>query len=193
MSSNKPPDPKRVGILGGMGPAATVDLMAKVLAATSGVDARSKVTGMLKFADDLVRRHPDGSVWLVVAGGKAQFRGVGTVNGVAGYRFTLQAPSMIPLLTYLDDASTREKVWWAYNQRASSGEHDNRGHLLRILERDVDLGEDGRFVIRVAGPADDIDVGMVEGCSHPMGPLRLTDLVGLDVELAHRLAEQLDG
>ena len=29
--------------------------------------------------------------------------------------------------------------------------------FLRILERDVDLGEDGRFVIRVAGPADDID------------------------------------
>jgi 3-hydroxybutyryl-CoA dehydrogenase len=32
--------------------------------------------------------------------------------------------------------------------------------------------------------ADDIDVGMVEGCSHPMGPLRLTDLIGLDTTLA---------
>ena len=32
------------------------------------------------------------------------------------------------------------------------------GRFLRILERDVDLGEDGRFVIRVAGPADEIDV-----------------------------------
>ena len=30
--------------------------------------------------------------------------------------------------------------------------------FLRIIERDVDLGEDGRFVIRVAGPADEIDV-----------------------------------
>jgi signal transduction histidine kinase len=28
---------------------------------------------------------------------------------------------------------------------------------LRLLERDVDLGEDGRFIIRVAGPADEID------------------------------------
>jgi 3-hydroxybutyryl-CoA dehydrogenase len=28
--------------------------------------------------------------------------------------------------------------------------------------------------------ADDIDAGMVEGCSHPMGPLALADLVGLD-------------
>jgi 3-hydroxybutyryl-CoA dehydrogenase len=32
--------------------------------------------------------------------------------------------------------------------------------------------------------AQDIDVGMVEGCSHPMGPLRLADLIGLDTTLA---------
>jgi 3-hydroxybutyryl-CoA dehydrogenase len=32
--------------------------------------------------------------------------------------------------------------------------------------------------------ADDIDTGMVEGCNHPMGPLRLTDLIGLDTTLA---------
>ena len=32
--------------------------------------------------------------------------------------------------------------------------------------------------------ADDIDSGMVEGCAHPMGPLRLIDLVGLDTTLA---------
>ena len=28
--------------------------------------------------------------------------------------------------------------------------------ILRLLERDIDLGEDGRFVVRVAGPADEI-------------------------------------
>jgi signal transduction histidine kinase len=28
--------------------------------------------------------------------------------------------------------------------------------LLRMVERDIDLGEDGRFVVRVAGPADEI-------------------------------------
>jgi 3-hydroxybutyryl-CoA dehydrogenase len=28
--------------------------------------------------------------------------------------------------------------------------------------------------------AEDIDAGMVEGCSHPMGPLALADLIGLD-------------
>ncbi|MFM8267230.1 MAG: 3-hydroxybutyryl-CoA dehydrogenase [Ilumatobacteraceae bacterium] len=37
--------------------------------------------------------------------------------------------------------------------------------------------------------ADDIDSGMVEGCNHPMGPLRLTDLIGLDTTMA--VAESL--
>jgi 3-hydroxybutyryl-CoA dehydrogenase len=32
--------------------------------------------------------------------------------------------------------------------------------------------------------ADDIDTGMVEGCNHPMGPLHLSDLIGLDTTLA---------
>lgn len=32
--------------------------------------------------------------------------------------------------------------------------------------------------------AEDVDQGMVLGCSHPMGPLRLTDMVGLDVVAA---------
>lgn len=34
------------------------------------------------------------------------------------------------------------------------------------------------------GSAQDIDNGMVYGCNHPMGPLALTDLIGLDVILA---------
>lgn len=32
--------------------------------------------------------------------------------------------------------------------------------------------------------AEDIDCGMVEGCAHPMGPLALTDLIGLDTTMA---------
>ncbi len=32
--------------------------------------------------------------------------------------------------------------------------------------------------------AEDIDTGMVQGCAHPMGPLRLTDLIGLDTTKA---------
>jgi 3-hydroxybutyryl-CoA dehydrogenase len=37
--------------------------------------------------------------------------------------------------------------------------------------------------------AEDIDAGMVEGCAHPMGPLHLTDLIGLDTTMA--VAESL--
>jgi 3-hydroxybutyryl-CoA dehydrogenase len=37
--------------------------------------------------------------------------------------------------------------------------------------------------------ANDIDEGMVRGCSHPMGPLRLADLIGLDTTMA--VAESL--
>jgi 3-hydroxybutyryl-CoA dehydrogenase len=37
--------------------------------------------------------------------------------------------------------------------------------------------------------AEDIDTGMVEGCNHPMGPLHLADLIGLDTTLA--VAESL--
>jgi 3-hydroxybutyryl-CoA dehydrogenase len=36
---------------------------------------------------------------------------------------------------------------------------------------------------------DDIDAGMVEGCAHPMGPLALSDLIGLDTMQA--VAESL--
>ena len=36
---------------------------------------------------------------------------------------------------------------------------------------------------------DDIDAGMIEGCAHPMGPLALSDLIGLDTMKA--VAESL--
>jgi 3-hydroxybutyryl-CoA dehydrogenase len=32
--------------------------------------------------------------------------------------------------------------------------------------------------------AEDIDTGMVVGCAHPLGPLALTDLIGLDTTMA---------
>lgn len=55
-------------------------------------------------------------------------------KGKAGYRLTLQAPSMMAVLTYADDRSLRESIWRAYNTRAVSGETDNRPVIARILE-----------------------------------------------------------
>ncbi len=55
-------------------------------------------------------------------------------KGIAGWRFTLQAPSYTPVMMYLDDAAVRQKMYRAYAVRASRGEHDNRQLLSRILE-----------------------------------------------------------
>jgi 3-hydroxybutyryl-CoA dehydrogenase len=41
-----------------------------------------------------------------------------------------------------------------------------------------------RMVSSGTATADDIDTGMTAGCAHPMGPLRLADLIGLDTVAA---------
>ncbi len=55
-------------------------------------------------------------------------------KGFAGWRFTLQAPSYVALMTYLDDAAIRRHVWRAYTLRATEPERDNRPLIGRILE-----------------------------------------------------------
>jgi oligopeptidase A len=52
----------------------------------------------------------------------------------AGYRFTLQAPSVTAVLTYADDADLRRDIWTAFNARGTSGEHDNRALIGKLLE-----------------------------------------------------------
>lgn len=51
-----------------------------------------------------------------------------------GWRFTLHAPSLVAVLTYLDDAGIREQVWRAYNTRATRGVRDNRELIVEVLE-----------------------------------------------------------
>ncbi|MFF9031610.1 3-hydroxybutyryl-CoA dehydrogenase [Streptomyces iakyrus] len=41
-----------------------------------------------------------------------------------------------------------------------------------------------RMVASGTATAEDIDTGMTAGCAHPMGPLRLADLIGLDTVAA---------
>ena len=64
----------------------------------------------------------------------AAARASAEAKGAKGWRFTLQAPSYLALMTYLDDAVIREQVYRAYSTRATSGAHDNREILSRILE-----------------------------------------------------------
>lgn len=51
-----------------------------------------------------------------------------------GWRFTLQAPSYIAIMTYADDPALREKFYRAYNSRCAAGQFDNVSNLHRILE-----------------------------------------------------------
>jgi oligopeptidase A len=55
-------------------------------------------------------------------------------RGKSGYRLTLQAPSLIPVLTYVEDAALREELYSAFEARATQGEFDNRPLILKILE-----------------------------------------------------------
>ena len=50
------------------------------------------------------------------------------------WRFTLQAPSYIALMTYLDSEPIRRAVYEAFVNRAVDEKHDNVSAMLRILE-----------------------------------------------------------
>ncbi|MEW6775426.1 MAG: M3 family metallopeptidase [Bdellovibrionota bacterium] len=54
-------------------------------------------------------------------------------KGKEGWRFTLQAPSFLAAMTYLDDAGIREKLYRTYNTRAAGDSRDNREVILKIL------------------------------------------------------------
>lgn len=64
---------------------------------------------------------------------KAMAKASAEAKGKAGYRFTLQAPSLTPVLTYLDDPDIRRTLWQAYNERATGGPFDNTELLRSIL------------------------------------------------------------
>jgi oligopeptidase A len=64
----------------------------------------------------------------------AAARAAAEAKGRDGWRFTLQGPSYLAVMTYLDDATVREQIWRAYNARATSGDHDNRPLIEKILD-----------------------------------------------------------
>ncbi len=50
------------------------------------------------------------------------------------WRFTLQFPSMYPLMQHLEDDAIRKQVWEASSQVGSKGEHDNTSFIGEILK-----------------------------------------------------------
>ncbi|MEU4954590.1 3-hydroxyacyl-CoA dehydrogenase NAD-binding domain-containing protein [Streptomyces lavendulae] len=74
----------------------------------------------------------------------------------------------------LDDLADRQLVIEAVTENA-----DVKTETLAALDKVlVDMAESG------FATATDIDAGMELGCAHPMGPLRLADLIGLDTVAA---------
>ncbi len=55
-------------------------------------------------------------------------------KGQSGWRLTLQAPSYMPAMMYLDDADIRERLYRAYNTRAAASPRDNPALIVEILE-----------------------------------------------------------
>ncbi len=53
--------------------------------------------------------------------------------GKTGWRFTLQGPSYLAAVTYLDDPHLRERLYRAMATRATHKKHDNRGLVEEVL------------------------------------------------------------
>jgi oligopeptidase A len=65
---------------------------------------------------------------------RAMGRSAAESKGLPGWRFTLQGPSLLAIMTYADDRALREKFYRAHNTRCIAGEFDNVALLYRILE-----------------------------------------------------------
>ncbi len=86
------------------------------------------------------------------------------------------------------ESLVRARHWVERLQRTAIVVRDSPGFASSRLG--VALGMEAiRMLEEGVASADDIDAAMVLGYRHPMGPLRLTDLVGLDVRLS--IAEHL--
>jgi oligopeptidase A len=80
-------------------------------------------------------------------------------KGKPGWRLTLQGPSYVAAITYLDDRGIRRELWQAFNRRATVGEHDNRPLLAEILRL-------RREKARLLGYADFADLVLEERMAH---------------------------
>src|SRR6266436_4188931 len=64
---------------------------------------------------------------------RAGARQSAAAKNLAGWRFTLQGPSYLALMTYLDDGALREQVYRAHSTRATAGKLDNREIIAHVL------------------------------------------------------------
>jgi oligopeptidase A len=80
-------------------------------------------------------------------------------KGLDGWRFTLQGPDYLAVMTYLDDAAVRRQVYQAFVTRATGEAQDNRPLIGRILEL-------RREKARLLGFADFADLVLEDRMAH---------------------------
>ena len=80
-------------------------------------------------------------------------------KGREGWRLTLQAPSYIAAMTYLDSRQIRRQLWEASNARSIEGPYDNRELLSEILRL-------RRAKAELLGYADFADLVLEERMAH---------------------------
>jgi 3-hydroxybutyryl-CoA dehydrogenase len=113
----------------------------------------------------------------------------GRPEQVLGLHFFNPVP-VLPLVELVTSLMTGETTRLAAEAFASEqlGKHvirsqDRAGFIVNALLIPYLLSA-MRMLESGFATAEDIDVGMVQGCAHPMGPLALTDLIGLDTTMA---------
>ncbi|HEX3087237.1 MAG TPA: 3-hydroxyacyl-CoA dehydrogenase family protein, partial [Ilumatobacteraceae bacterium] len=113
---------------------------------------------------------------------------------VAGYHFFNPVPVLplvelvTSLLTSVETATEMEAFASDTLGKTVIRSRDRAGFIVNALLIPYILAAI-RMLESGFATADDIDTGMVKGCAHPMGPLRLADLIGLDTVQA--VAESL--
>ena len=113
---------------------------------------------------------------------------------VIGIHFFNPVPvlRLVELVTSLltsDDTTTRANTFATETlQKRVIRSQDRAGFIVNALLIPYLLSAI-RMMESGFATADDIDAGMIEGCAHPMGPLHLADLIGLDTTMA--VAESL--
>jgi oligopeptidase A len=103
-------------------------------------------------------------------------------KGLEGWRFTLQAPDYLAVMTYMDNAATRRHLYQAYAVRATEEGRDNRPLLVRILEL-------RREKARLLGFADFADLVLEDRMAHN-GDRALHFLEDLKAKTERRFREE---
>ena len=115
---------------------------------------------------------------------------------VIGIHFFNPAPvqrlvELVPALTTSDETIRRAEAVAGTLGKQTIRAQDRSGFVVNALLIPYLLSAVRMFESGIA-TREDIDQGMELGCAHPMGPLKLTDLIGLDtvVSIAHSMYDE---